>query len=114
MTEVKFTPGPWHWVNSQTDEPYDFEAEWDGHGCPSLRTTWCRDDESFYNGLPEFILDAEPEIEPANASLISAAPDMVNVIERILERGYVSACIEEERDDYASLVAALAKARGEA
>lgn len=35
---------------------------------------------------------------------------LVEAAERILERGYVSSCIEEERDDHDALVAALAAA----
>lgn len=60
----KYTPGPWHWINSSTDEPYDFYAQWDG-GMPSLRTVAERVIEADANhligySLPKFIVDAEP------------------------------------------------------
>lgn len=62
----------------------------------------------------------------ANAALIAAAPetaaerdrlkaanaDLLAVARRILDRGYVSKTIEEERGDHLALVAAIAKAEG--
>lgn len=50
----------------------------------------------------------------ADARLIAASPDLYSVSKRILERGYVSEGIEEERNDYLALVAAIAKAEGRA
>lgn len=87
MSASKHTPGPWVWINSVTDEPFDFDAEWDGCGNPSLRTeeyfgenkTEIRDGESRTSySLPKWILDAEPMQngnDAANARLIAAAPD---------------------------------------
>lgn len=46
--------------------------------------------------------------------IIAAAPELLAIAQRILDRGYVSACIEEERNDHDALVAAIAKATGEA
>lgn len=49
----------------------------------------------------------------ANAWLISAAPELLAVARNILDRGYVSKHIAEERDDHLALVAAIAKAEGQ-
>lgn len=50
----------------------------------------------------------------ANARLIAAAPDLLEVCQRLLDRGYVSKHIEEEHDDHMRLAAAIAKATGAA
>ncbi|MCO8017544.1 hypothetical protein NI456_01600 [Brevundimonas diminuta] len=49
----------------------------------------------------------------ANARLIAAAPDLLEVAQQILDRGYVSESIPEERADHLALRAAIARARGE-
>jgi hypothetical protein len=71
------TPGPWHWVNSKTDLPFDFDAEWDGEGRPSLRTVAERKrHEDDIRALPDWIVDAEPMQygnDAANATLIADA-----------------------------------------
>ena len=81
----KATPGPWEWINSNTDEPFDFDSPWDGGGYPSLRTVECfgenktevRDGGTYTSfALPKWILDAEPMQngnDAANAALIVAA-----------------------------------------
>ena len=75
------TPGPWAWVNSKTDQPFDFDAEWYGEGIPSLRTVVeRRKTEGGYWELPDWIFDAEPMQhgnDAANARLIAAAPDLL-------------------------------------
>jgi hypothetical protein len=72
------TPGPWHWVNSKTDLLFDFGAEWDGEGHPSLRTVAVRKQhEDSIWALPDWIVDAEPMQygnDAANARLIADAP----------------------------------------
>lgn len=77
----KHTPGPWHWINSETDQPFDFDAPWDGEGRPSLRTVaeFQKHKNDRYT-LPNWILDAEPMEngnDAANARLIAAAPDLL-------------------------------------
>ncbi|GEM_PF-3865356 len=49
---------------------------------------------------------------PHNPWTFAAAPELLAIAERILDRGYVSKHIGEERDDHMQLVAAIAKARG--
>ena len=73
----RVTPGPWHWIDIRTDEPFAFDTKWNGN-IPSLRTVAehpCR----FGGTLPDFILNAEPDFlleYPANAALIALAPDL--------------------------------------
>lgn len=55
---------------------------------------------------------AEPEAV-ANATLRNAAPDLLEIAVRILDRGYVSSSVEEEREDHLALRAAISRATGE-
>ena len=99
MTNFKHTPGPWH-------------QDYSGNG-----NVWSNDCKVADTGNPR---QAGQYREPddaeriANGRLIAAAPDLLMVAKLILERGYVSSSIEEERNDHIALVAAIAKATGAA
>lgn len=102
MMESKHTPGPWHWVNGRTDEPYNFA---DAEGYPSLRTV----KESGEHQLSEWILDAEPMMhgnDEANAYLIAAAPDLLEACKMLL------ASAHDYQSGIAEAETAIAKAKG--
>ena len=100
MTGEKHTPGPWH-VDPTAPEAYYQDVN-------VLRHSGLAVAVALHNG------DIAPAEVEANARLIAAAPDLLEVAMRILERGYVSEHIEEERGDHLALVAAIAKATGRA
>ena len=93
MSNVKHTSGPWavrgpEGTNVYLLQNYGFGAS--GWGIHNVST----------------------EQAKADARLIAAAPDLLDVAKRILDRGYVSESIDEERSDHQALVAAIAKAEG--
>lgn len=100
----KWTPGPWH-VGAQNDALYVLDAApspapYDGplpreYGPNVVATPNWRSEE--YH---------------ANAHLISAAPELYEALERLLEDAFLD--ISGEPIDTAYAYAALAKARGEA
>ncbi len=55
-----------------------------------------------------------PNGDEAAKARESDSADLVVVAQRILDRGYVSSSIEEEREDHNALAAALARAQGQA
>jgi len=60
MSETKFTPGPWHWVD---------------HG------SFINIESKDCNSIASLFSYATPEIEEPNAHLIAAAPDMYEELE---------------------------------
>ncbi len=107
MTE-KHTPGPWeadarhaavHCTNVKIGGPAKL---FDVRGWGYLTGTG-------HGGLG-LDPDAAYEIQKANARLAAASPDLLEAAIRILDGGYVSEHIEEERADYLRLRAAVAKA----
>ena len=127
MSAPKFTPGPWHWVNSVTDQPYGFSVDPDGFSCsdggPSLRTV--AEDRPCVTGmgLPTRILDAEPlqyGNDEANARLIAAAPELLEALRKyelpIDINNIALSCIEfgsEAVERELQRRAAISKATGE-
>lgn len=92
---AKHTPGPWEW---RDNERTGSGVELVGRSGPVLDIY-----ESHGGGN-------RPNED--NARLIADGPDLLSVAKRILDRGYVSESIEEERGDYLALVAAIARAEG--
>lgn len=96
-----FTRGPWSFGNTAR---YERMVLGDGgKGRYVCHVTV----EQNGGGIIAQSMEAERE---ANARLICAAPDLLEVCQRILDRGYVSESIEEERGDHLALRSAIAKA----
>lgn len=107
---MSHTPGPWHWVNPDTDEPWNGES-----ATASLRTVRIyQDPDGGFPGhphifdLPRFILEYCEMGRNAkeDARLIAAAPALLAAL-----RGLVTLCQEDETyhdpehepDSYAAL-----------
>ncbi|ELY4813432.1 hypothetical protein SM100_002216 [Cronobacter sakazakii] len=98
MSNISFTPGPW--VASKTDR-----------GIGPI----CNDDDQSYGMiLPvawvEF--DERPGVHQANANLIAAAPELLEVLQLILSYHEDGNC-QLHKEDVALARAAIAKAIGE-
>lgn len=109
--ETKWTPGPWHWVDHKTDEPWTPETFY------ARLETVDQFDTGFVGELPKFILitegfeaDTEEEIE-ANAHLIAAAPELYEALKTLIEASDGGTVYEFDRaHDIAH--EALSRARG--
>lgn len=135
MSETKFTPGPWHWVFPDNDEPWNFSIDHQ-RAAPSLRTveergedkTVERDGKRYTSfRLPAFILTIEEIREGwsrgnpddaeaiANMRLIAAAPALYKALGALLARVEAEEFGNKEADDAAIDAArrALSLARGE-
>lgn len=95
------TPGPWNY-----DQTGDGKRICVGIGLV--------DGPNGYDVAEVYSDDCDSDEALANARLIAAAPELLAIAEILLDRGYVSKFIDEERDDHEQLVAAISKARGEA
>lgn len=109
------TKGPWHWVDSDSDEP------WSGVGylsSASLRTveefgenkTEEREGKHYTRfRLPKFIFDSEDiggdEESEANARLIAKAPEMLELIQELVAviRGECPSILDEDRGGFSGL-----------
>lgn len=105
------TPGPWHWVNGDTDELMQ-EGDWRNL---SLRTV-AENRRTVCGPLPDFILGSveEDEPNPANFALIAAAPDLLAALEMLMGHIDEGNNIHKERlykDEHAIARAAIAKAK---
>ena len=101
-----FTPGPWCWINSETDLPRQ-EGEWRS----SLRTVKEYERSSVGTRLPLFILEADEicdENMEANARLIAAAPDLLEALTMVQD--WDSSAVRIPAPARAKIDAAIAKA----
>lgn len=97
------TPGPWH-VEPVTNE--DGEQFWSEDFAGKVFCVCHPGTECNATTVVDWINEGD-------ARLIAAAPEMLKAVQRVLDRGYVSSSIDEERDDHTMLVAAIAKATGQ-
>jgi hypothetical protein len=72
------TPGPWHWVDCETDLPWK-----PGSRFPSLRTV--KEFETKFVGLlPKFILTNCDDVSEKDLPLIAAAPELLKQRDALL------------------------------
>ena len=106
MAECKHTPGPWEMTTVRTSCGVCHKiGPW-----PHKRRAGSEMSACIYDDYPSPPEGTDTML--ANARLITAAPELLEIAKRILDRGYVSQSIEEERDDHLALVAAISKAEG--
>ena len=120
----KHTPGPWHWVRDDNDEPVDIGDDMSYPSSYSLRTVAKRKRRTGYI-LPDFVL-TEAVLDGvsigADARLIAAAPDLLEACKRT-RQGYMNLIEvgalphkgwdEQTREYIAELDELIAKAEGE-
>ncbi len=78
------------------------EGEEDCPGCTGSDPAWSGADCPTCDGARTLAATPTPP---------TLSEDLIRVAQRILDRGYVSSCIEEEREDHNALVAALAQVK---
>lgn len=108
MSGVKHTPGPWKLDVVPSDGHFGATGG-RAYGVSSTDALGLSVPVVVWRGIAR---PASPEGQ-ANARLIAAAPDLLEIAQQILDRGYVSESIPEERADHLALKAAIARARGE-
>lgn len=104
-----WTAGPWRTVCE--DLPDDEPRKLGDTG----RRFWSVSTEGKFRGTVANVHAAEHidgityAERDANACLIAAAPEMAGLLQMVLDRGYISSSIDEERDDHAAIAALLTK-----
>lgn len=111
---VKHTPGPWKAVRDHNwDNGFTYVSVQPVTADPdTMRPLLMANGEYHVCRMSHTAAMHRVNLHYANARLIAAAPELLDVANRILDRGYVSESIEEERADYLALSAAIAKAGG--
>ena len=113
MAESKHTPGPWVWdkplMHADTNRATQAMIRlFDDNTCgrvlmPSVGVSYLVGDDERTNG----VLRAYIEVEPADARLIAAAPDLLEACEEAL------CCFDSPGPVADELAAAISKAKGE-
>lgn len=105
MPNPTHTPGPWNAHKGVIpDQPHVWDVTskhgWGGN-CNATPEGW------FVATIHEV---TNADSAAANARLIAAAPELLAICKRLLDRGYVSKHCHDEHDDHMQLVAAIRKA----
>ena len=104
MTEPKFTPGPWEFL--EADDP---NGEY--NACRPLTISGGGDDLANIYSADDATVDITRDAAIANARLIAAAPDLLAALKLVRNWGRVEDLAQSE---VASIDAAIAKAEGRA